>query len=213
MQHWVSLHHFHHDVGSSTEKLDAALGWRKFLLPENPDTVTLDPNTAHSALVLSKNLRSVRRGSARRDLPDTPERFKARCCVLGQEGFREGRHCWEVEVEAGDDSCWAVGVARESVERKRKVVLSPEEGIWAVGNWKGQSILVTSPPTVLSLSIHPKRIWVCLDCTRGLVTFINAHNGGHIFTFPPAAFNGETLRPWFWVWTEKTHLCLRGSPS
>ncbi|KGL94463.1 Butyrophilin subfamily 2 member A2, partial [Charadrius vociferus] len=168
--------------------------------------VTLDPKTAHPALVVSEDLRSVAREREEQDMTDTPERFTVRCCVLGREGFREGRHCWEVEVEAGGNSWWAVGVARESVERKKYVVLSPGAGIWAVEHWAEQFKSLTSPPTVLSLSPHPRRIWVCLDCTQGLVTFINADNGVEIFTFPPAAFNGETLRPWFWVGTEKTHL-------
>ncbi|KGL94455.1 Butyrophilin subfamily 2 member A2, partial [Charadrius vociferus] len=170
--------------------------------------VTLDTKTAHPALVVSEDLRSVRREREEQDMTDTPERFTVHCCVLGREGFREGRHCWEVEVEAGSWSRWAFGVARESVERKRYVDLSPGEGIWAVENWYQQFRSLTSPPTVLSLSSLPRRIWVCLDCTRGLVTFINADNGLHIFTFPPAAFNGETLCPWFCVGTEKTHLHL-----
>ncbi|NXA26676.1 BT2A2 protein, partial [Ibidorhyncha struthersii] len=79
------------------------------------------------------------------------------------------------------DSWWAVGVARESVERKRRVVLCPTTGIWAVQHWKGQFKSLTSPPTVLPPSPCQRRIWVCLDCTQGLVTFINAHNGVEIF--------------------------------
>ncbi|KAM6107029.1 LOW QUALITY PROTEIN: butyrophilin subfamily 1 member A1-like [Phoenicopterus ruber ruber] len=194
-------------------KQNAALAWRQFLLPQNPDVVTLDPNMAHSQLVLSEDLRRVRWESAWRDLPDTPERFIYWRCVLGREGFREGRHCWEVEVEGkvGGDSWWGVGVARDSVERKRLMDLSPETGIWAVGNCYGPFMSLTSPPTPLSLSLLPRRIWVCLDCTQGLVTFINAHSGGEIFTFPPASFNGDIIRPWFQVETKKTQLCLRGS--
>ncbi|NXN31104.1 TRI38 ligase, partial [Nycticryphes semicollaris] len=159
--------------------------------------VTLDPNTAHSQLVLSEDLRRVRRESTRKDLPNTPERFRNLCCVLGQEGFREGRHCWEVEVEGevGGDSWWAVGVARESVERKGSLDLSPGEGIWAVRHCLGQFVSLTSPLTILSLSPLPSRIWVCLDCTRGRVTFLNAHTGVEIFAFPPGSFHGETLRP------------------
>ncbi|XP_074020893.1 butyrophilin subfamily 1 member A1-like [Numenius arquata] len=196
------------------EKQAAALGWRKFLLPENPDVVTLDPTTAHSKLHLSPdNLRCVRWESASEDSPDTPERFSHWCCVLGQEKFWEGRHCWEVEVngEVGCVSWWAVGVARESVERKRREFPSPGEGIWAVQHWEGQFKALTSPRTVLSQSLVPRRIWVCLDCTQGLVTFLNADTGVEIFTFPPASFHGEALRPWFWVGTEKTQLCLRDS--
>ncbi|NXK27366.1 BT1A1 protein, partial [Arenaria interpres] len=150
--------------------------------------VTLDPNTAYPQLLLSEDLRSVKNGTIWRIMPDTPERFTFWRCVLGQERFREGRHCWEVEVkgEVGGDSWWGVGVARESVERKKLLVLSPEEGIWAVRRWEGQFEALTSTRTVLSLSPLPRRIWVCLDCTQGLVTFLNADTGGKIFAFPPA---------------------------
>ncbi|KAM6107050.1 butyrophilin subfamily 2 member A2-like [Phoenicopterus ruber ruber] len=175
------------------------LAWRQFLLPQNPDVVTLDPNTAHSELVLSEDFRKVTWESARPKLPENPDRFSYWRCVLGREGFREGRHCWEVEVEGkvGGDSWWGVGVARESVERKDKVYVSPATGIWALWHSKGQFAALTSPPT--PLFPLPRRIWVCLDCTQGLVTFINAHSGGEIFTFPPASFNGDIIRPWFWA--------------
>ncbi|KAM6038509.1 butyrophilin subfamily 2 member A2-like [Theristicus caerulescens] len=192
--------------------LSLLVAWRKFLLPENPDVVTLDPHTAHSDLVLSNDLRRVTRESNRLKLPDIPERFDDWHCVLGREGFREGRHCWEVEVEekVGGDSRWAVGVARESVRRKGCTFTSPKDGVWALQHLKGQFSALTSPPTALSLVPVPRRIWVCLDCTQGLVTFISADSGVEIFTFPPASFNGEILRPWFWVGTKKTELCLRG---
>uniref|UniRef100_A0A8C3KIV0 Uncharacterized protein n=1 Tax=Calidris pygmaea TaxID=425635 RepID=A0A8C3KIV0_9CHAR len=177
------------------------------------NVVTLDPNTAHCQLVLSEDLRSVKRGLKWQNLPDTPERFSSRFCVLGQERFQEGRHCWEVEVkgEVGGDSWWAVGVAKESVKRKRRTLLSPAVGVWAVWHRKGKFEALTSPLTVLSSSLVPRRIWVCLDCTQGLVTFLNADTGVKIFTFPPASFHGEALRPWFWAETEETQLCLRGS--
>ncbi|XP_075594455.1 butyrophilin subfamily 1 member A1-like isoform X3 [Balearica regulorum gibbericeps] len=199
---------------AALEEQDAALkSWRKFLLPNNPDVVTLDPNSAHPELVLSADGRSVRRGRARQELPDTPERFMYQRCVLGQEGFREGRHCWEVEVkgEVGGDSWWAVGVARDSVDRKGVFYLSPYQGIWGVEDLNGQFMSLTSPPT--SLGRVPRRLWVCLDCTQGLVTFIDAKSGVEIFSFPPASFKGELIRPWFWVGTEETQLCLRDSIS
>ncbi|GAB0197773.1 butyrophilin subfamily 1 member A1-like [Grus japonensis] len=197
------------------EKRDAALAWRKFLLPHNPDVVTLDPNSAHPELLLSSDGRSVRRGRARQDLPDTPERFMYQRCVLGQEGFREGRHCWEVEVkgEVGGDSWWAVGVARDSVDRKGDTDLSPAGGIWGIWHCESHFVSLTFPPTFLSQIPIPRRLWVCLDCTQGLVTFIDAKNGIKIFTFPPASFNGEIIRPWFWVDTCNIELCLRDSTS
>ncbi|KAI6061432.1 Butyrophilin subfamily 3 member A3 [Aix galericulata] len=191
----------------------AELAWRKFLLPHNTVKVTLDPDTAHPMLVLSQDNSSVRYKCELQQVPDTPERFYVRWCVLGREEFREGRHCWLVEVE-GEQlkySGWAVGVARASVERKKWINMSPEEGIWAVQYNEGQLKSLTSPPTPLSLSSVPTRIWVCLDCTQGQVSFINADNGVEIFTFTAVSFNGESIRPWFWIRTQGIQLCLRDS--
>uniref|UniRef100_A0A493TZC5 Butyrophilin subfamily 3 member A3 n=1 Tax=Anas platyrhynchos platyrhynchos TaxID=8840 RepID=A0A493TZC5_ANAPP len=175
--------------------------------------VTLDPDTAHPELVVSQDKSSVRCEIERKQVPDTSERFENRWCVLGLEEFREGRHCWLVEVEGEwlKDSRWAVGVARASMERKKWMNMSPEGGIWAVQYNEGRLMSLTSPPTPLSLSPIPTRIWVCLDCTQGQVSFINADNGVEIYTFTAASFNGESIRPWFWIGTQGIQLCLRDS--
>eukprot|EP00075_Anas_platyrhynchos_P037084 XP_027326337.1 butyrophilin subfamily 1 member A1-like [Anas platyrhynchos] len=190
----------------------AELAWRRFLLPQNTVKVTLDPRTAHPMLVLSQEKTSVRWESKWQQVPSTPERFDTRCCVLGREEFREGRHCWEVEVEGEKGKCssLAVGVARASVKRKGEINMSPEEGIWAVQYKEGQLTSLTSPPTHLALSPVPTRTWVCLDCTQGQVSFINADNGVEIFIFTDAFLKGESMRPWFCLGTN-AQLHLRGS--
>nr|XP_038043695.1 butyrophilin subfamily 3 member A2 isoform X1 [Anas platyrhynchos] len=195
------------------EEQAAELAWRRCLLPQNRVKVTLDPDMAHPQLVVSQDNCSVRRESERQQVPDTPERFNYLWSVLGCQEFREGRHCWLVEVEGErvKYSWWAVGVARASVERKGYFNKSPEEGIWAVQYDEGQLKSLTSPTTLLSLSPVPTRIWVCLDCTQEQVSFINADNAVEIFTFTAASFNGESIRPWFWLWTEGIQLCLRNS--
>nr|XP_038043702.1 butyrophilin subfamily 1 member A1-like isoform X6 [Anas platyrhynchos] len=191
----------------------AELAWRKFLLPQNTVKVTLDPHTAHPELVVSQDNSSVRCEIGRQQVPDTPERFENRWCVLGLEEFREGRHCWLVEVEGEwlKYSGWAVGVARASVEKRKWMNMSPEGGIWALQCDEGQLKSLTSPPTPLSLSPIPTRIWVCLDCTQQHVSFINADNGVQIFTFRAASFNGERIRPWFWLDKSGIQLYLRDS--
>ncbi|XP_065420686.1 butyrophilin subfamily 1 member A1-like isoform X2 [Chrysemys picta bellii] len=184
----------------------AELRWRRFVVPIEKANVTLDPDTAYSQLILSEDRKSVRCGDTRQDLPDNSERFDSSACVLGCEGFTSGRHCWEVEV--GDEGYWAVGVARKSVRRKGWISLSPEEGIWAVGQWGSQFQALTSPAIPLPLSRVPSRIWVCLDCDRGQVTFIDAGDGAPIFTFPPGLVPGERIRPWLCVWDRDTRLRL-----
>ncbi|XP_066842701.1 E3 ubiquitin-protein ligase TRIM58-like, partial [Anser cygnoides] len=190
----------------------AELAWRRFLLPQNTVKVTLDPRTAHPLLVLSQDYRNVRWESKWQQVPNSPERFDTCCCVLGREEFTEGRHCWLVEVvgDGGKHHWWAVGVARASVKRKGEFQKSPKEGIWAVQHDEGQLMSLTSPPTPLSLSAVPMRIWVCLDCTQGQVSFINADNGVEIFTFRAPSLKEENIRPWLWLGTH-AQLCLGNS--
>uniref|UniRef100_A0A493TPV6 Uncharacterized protein n=1 Tax=Anas platyrhynchos platyrhynchos TaxID=8840 RepID=A0A493TPV6_ANAPP len=195
------------------EEQAAELAWRRCLLPHNRVKVTLDPRTAHPQLVVSQDNSSVRWEREWQQVSEIPERFDNWRCVLGHTEFREGRHCWLVEVEGErlKDTWWAVGVARASVERKGYFKGSPEGGIWAVQYFHGKIMSLTSPPTDLPLSPVPTRIWVCLDCTQGQVSFINADNGVEIFTFTAASFNGEGIRPWFLLWTQGIQLCLRDS--
>ncbi|XP_037770846.1 butyrophilin subfamily 1 member A1 isoform X2 [Chelonia mydas] len=185
---------------NTISKLQTELEWRRSL--GDAANVTLDPDTAHPELVLSKDRKSVRWADTWQDVPHhkNPERFDIERCVLGCEGFTSGRHYWEVEVGVG--LLWAVGVARESVRRKGGISLSPEEGIWAVDQRQGQYQALTSPVTPLDLSQAPSRIRVCLDCEQGQVTFINAGDEAPIFTFPPGSVPGERIRPWLWLGME-----------
>uniref|UniRef100_A0A8C3S2T4 Zinc finger protein RFP-like n=1 Tax=Chelydra serpentina TaxID=8475 RepID=A0A8C3S2T4_CHESE len=168
--------------------------------------VTLDPETANPHLLLSEDRKSVRLGAGRLDVPDNPKRFMLSPCVLGSEGFTTGRHYWELEV--GDGEGWAVGAARESVERNRLLRLQTE-GIWAVRlGWDRQYTALTFPPTPLSLDEKPRKIRVHLDYEEGQVTFYNAENMAQIFHFS-ASFN-EKIFPYFWLWAPES--CIQMCP-
>uniref|UniRef100_A0A452I333 Uncharacterized protein n=1 Tax=Gopherus agassizii TaxID=38772 RepID=A0A452I333_9SAUR len=168
--------------------------------------VTLDPETANPHLILSEDGKSVKLRAGRLDVPANPKRFMSSPCVLGSEGFTTGRHYWELEV--GDGDGWAVGAARESVERNRPSVLQME-GIWAVRlGWDRQYTALTFPPTPLSLDEKPRKIRVHLDYEEGQVTFYNAENMAQIFNFS-ASFN-EKIFPYFWLWSPES--CIQMCP-
>lgn len=166
--------------------------------------VTLDPDTAHPSLILSEDLKSVRKGDIEQDLPNNPERFDTMFCVLGHEIFTSGRHSWEVELEEKKGALWAVGVARETLKRKEGTNLNPTEGIWAVGKdpLPCQLWAFTAPEwTVLNWRYQPKKIRVFLDYEEGHVEFFDADTDELIFSFHSASFSGERIRPFFWLWS------------
>ncbi|XP_004463546.1 E3 ubiquitin-protein ligase TRIM38 [Dasypus novemcinctus] len=160
-------------------------------------SVTLDPDTAHPALLVSEDSRQVIYGSFK-NLDISSRRFSALPCVLGCEGFTSGKHYFEVDV--GEGTAWEIGVCLENVQRGLDMKQKPEFGCWAIRLCREKGfVALTSPRIYLHLKEHPLLIGVFLDCEAGVISFYNMTTGSHIFTFPKASFP-DILRPYFRVY-------------
>lgn len=157
--------------------------------------VTLDPDTAHSALQLSADGKRVHHQAGRRSLPDTPQRFDPCCCVLARQAFASGSFYFEVQVEG--KSRWTVGVAKASVQRKGVVPLCPANGHWSVWLKNGnQYAALVGTPRALSPSSRPRRVGVFVDFLRGLVSFYDGDTAELLHSFTGCSFTEELL-PFF----------------
>ncbi|KAL2078542.1 hypothetical protein ACEWY4_026227 [Coilia grayii] len=174
--------------------------WDKMQTVAQYCPVTFDPNTADVCLMVSDDLLTVRyTEEENQQLPDNPERFSDYKCVLGSEGICSGCHLWDVDV--GECSEWALGVATDSVQRKDWFPPSPERGLWTISLCAGQYRACTAsnaPNAPLALKKKPQKVRVQVDYERGRVTFSDHSDNTLLYRFKhkftemvlPFFFNG-----------------------
>ncbi|XP_073328345.1 E3 ubiquitin-protein ligase TRIM39-like isoform X3 [Pagrus major] len=149
--------------------------------------VTLDPDTAHPELILSDDGKQVKHGNVKKNLPNNPERFNYHIRVLGKQSFSSGRFYYEVQVKEKTD--WALGVARESINRKGEINLRPQNGYWTICLWnKNEYYACTGPSVRLSLKCQPEKVGVFVDYEEGLVSFYDVDAAALIFSFTGCCF-------------------------
>ncbi|XP_059537114.1 tripartite motif-containing protein 75-like [Myotis daubentonii] len=157
--------------------------------------LTLDPETAHPCLIISRDRKSVTYRTAfglhnlhgRTSYP----------AVLSSEGFDAGRHFWQVEVRGTGP--WSLGVCKESFPRNPPMPLSPRNGCW-------QFHLLANTPVTWDSGIW-ERIGIFLDYELGEVSFYNLRNRLHLHTFSERFT--EKLIPYFCIGLSTKSLEMR----
>ncbi|XP_030211473.1 E3 ubiquitin-protein ligase TRIM39-like isoform X1 [Gadus morhua] len=154
--------------------------------------VTLDPDTAHPQLILSEDGKQVHDGGEEKELPDNPKRFNKNICVLTRESFSSGRFYFEVQVK--DKTAWRLGVARESIDRKDWIMLTPETGYWTLYSYKDGLVFRDNPAVCLPLRAELQKVGVFVDYDEGLVSFYDVEARVHIYSATGCSFT-EPLYP------------------
>ncbi|XP_073715770.1 erythroid membrane-associated protein-like [Misgurnus anguillicaudatus] len=155
--------------------------------------VILDEKTAHPALEVSQDGKTVRGKANSHDSPGRSRPFMSG--VLGKLQITTGKAFWLVEV--GQKMGWKLGVVRENANRTGKGSYKPSEGYWVIvfcdPNTYGA---FEENPVHLHLSTKPKKVGVFVDYENALISFYNMDDLSHIYTFTQCRFN-ETIRPYF----------------
>ncbi|KAM3866647.1 E3 ubiquitin-protein ligase TRIM21-like [Diretmus argenteus] len=157
--------------------------------------VILDPDTANLSLTVSEDGKQVKHGDRKGNIPNKPERFDHVLNVLAKEGFSSGKFYYEVQVKAKTQ--WDLGVAKESINKKGDIRLSPKNGYWTIWLRKGSKYTAnTGPAVILPLREKPQKVGVFVDYEGGQVSFYDAEARAHIYSFTGCTFTGK-LFPFF----------------
>ncbi|XP_041708565.2 E3 ubiquitin-protein ligase TRIM11-like [Coregonus clupeaformis] len=155
--------------------------------------VTLDPDTACPHLILSEDRKQVRYGNIKLNLPANPERFSFNPRLLGKDGFSSGSFYYEVQLK--EKTCWALGVARESINRMGDNSLSLVNGYWTVG-LVDMKYIAGADRAPLSLREKPQKVGVFVDYEEGEVSFYDVEARSHIYSYTGCTFTAK-LYPLF----------------
>ncbi|CAL8390049.1 unnamed protein product [Boreogadus saida] len=131
--------------------------------------VTLDPDTAYPGLLLSADGKQVHDGGVRKKLKDSPKRFTYYPRVLTRQSFSSGRFYFEVQVK--DKTAWRLGVARESIDRKCAIKVTPEMSYWTLHSYGDEMVLNDDPDVHRPLRAELQKVGVYVDYNEGVIAF------------------------------------------
>uniref|UniRef100_A0A8C5C0U1 E3 ubiquitin-protein ligase TRIM39-like n=1 Tax=Gadus morhua TaxID=8049 RepID=A0A8C5C0U1_GADMO len=175
----------------SLDQLEETLNMEMKRVQQYEVDVTLDPDTVHPELVLSEDGKQVHGGDVAKALPDNPKRFTQGLCVLTRQSF-SGRFYFEVQVK--DKTAWYVGVARESINRNDRIIMTPERGYWTLFSYKDGLVFSDDPFVRLLLRAELQKVGVFVDYDEGLVSFYDVEARVHIYSATGCSFT-EPLYP------------------
>lgn len=147
----------------------------------------MDRLTAHPHLLLSASKKIVTHDATPSGLLPGRRAFDTTPCILAEEGFAVGRHCWQVEVTSSGHG-WAFGVMKDSVARKGPVRISADDGIWAL-------LPEHLPPAECPPGTSCFRLY--LDYEGGTVHFFKGATREPLLLLSYAVFLGERIFPFF----------------
>lgn len=88
-------------------------------------------------------------------------------------------------LKVGNSSNWTVGIAGQSLQRRREFEACPEAGLWVIGLRDGEYRAMTTPSQILPLDKMQslRRICLHLNWDQGRLDLTDADTQANLFTF------------------------------
>ncbi|MEE6507012.1 hypothetical protein FKM82_007942 [Ascaphus truei] len=168
--------------------------------------LTVDPNTAHKRVILSDRFTKLTVTDNPQNYADNPLRFAHCSQVLCCQGFSQGIHYWEVDLEGGNFS--GIGVAYQSIARKgTESRLGRNKVSWCIEWFNGKLLAWHNETEKILTSPNTTKIGVLLNYDEGFLAFYSvSKNVALIYKFR-ARFT-EPVFPAFWVFSSNTVLSI-----
>eukprot|EP00079_Xenopus_tropicalis_P032892 XP_017946663.1 PREDICTED: E3 ubiquitin-protein ligase Midline-1 isoform X2 [Xenopus tropicalis] len=168
----------------------------------------LDPKSAHRKLKVSHDNLTVERDETSSKKSHTPERFTSQGSygVAGNVFLDSGRHYWEVVISG---STWyAIGIAYKSAPKHEWIGKNTASWVFCRcnNNW---AVRHNSKEIPIEPSPHLRRVGILLDYDNGSLSFYDALNSIHLYTFDIAF--AQPVCPTLTVWN-KCLTILTGLP-
>ncbi|KAM4797062.1 E3 ubiquitin-protein ligase Midline-1 isoform 1-T1 [Rhinophrynus dorsalis] len=177
-------------------------------LKTNSQPFKLDPKSAHRKLKVSHDNLTVERDETSSKKSHTPERFTSQGSygVAGNVFLDSGRHYWEVVISG---STWyAIGIAYKSAPKHEWIGKNSASWVFCRcnNNWV---VRHNSKEIPIEPSPHLRRVGILLDYDNGSLSFYDALNSIHLYTFDIAF--AQPVCPTLTVWN-KCLTILTGLP-
>ncbi|XP_072370287.1 E3 ubiquitin-protein ligase Midline-1 isoform X2 [Scyliorhinus torazame] len=177
-------------------------------LKTNSQPFKLDPKSAHKKLKVSHDNLSVERDETASKKSHTPERFTSQGSygITGNVYIDSGRHYWEILI--GGSTWYAIGIAYKSAPKHEWIGKNAFSWVFCRCNnsWVARH---NSKEIPVEPSPHLRRLGLLLDYDNGSLSFYDAVNAQHLYTFDIAFV--QPVCPTFTVWN-KSLTVLTGLP-
>nr|AWK29912.1 tripartite motif protein 1 transcript variant 2 [Rhodeus uyekii] len=168
----------------------------------------LDPKTAHKKLRLSNDCLTMEKDESSLKKSHTPERFSGTGSygAAGNVFIDSGCHYWEVLL--GASTWYALGVAYKSAPKNEWSGKNSSSWVFTRCN---NNFLVrhNNKESIVEASLQLRRVGVLLDYDNNSLSFYDAMNSQHIYTFDVSFL--LPVAPTFMIWN-KSLMIMSGLP-